>query len=389
MDVAQSSAPNPGQPWRILVVEDDPGIRRDLAETLGSAGHTIDVAADGQSALARLRQGPPPDLILLDLVMPRLDGWELRAAQLASPGLADIPVLAMSGEDSAQARAVNAQAYLAKPFGPRELLATIDRLLLAEECRRLQVRLRESERLVVLGTIAAELGHEINNPLTCILHNLAEVERGLGGPEQESQRLLVQQSLEGAQRIHHLVATLGTMSRKDEEGPTTVELAVVLETAITMTSHHFAGRARLVRDLAAAPTVWGNEPRLGQLFINLLANAAQAMPPGRPDNEVRITATADGEQAVVEIRDNGVGMTDEVRQRLFEPFFTTKGPGKGTGLGLVISRDIVRDHGGRLDVDSRPGAGTTVRVTLPVHDPLEPDSTPGDDVTGPPNGHLH
>ena len=108
------------QPWRILVVEDDPSVRQAAVDVLEHAGYPLDIASDGVQALARLGQTPRPDLILLDLLLPGLDGWQLRAAQMASPTLADIPVLAMSGDDSAQARAINADGYLPKPFNPAD-----------------------------------------------------------------------------------------------------------------------------------------------------------------------------------------------------------------------------------------------------------------------------
>ena len=271
------------QPWRILVVEDDPSVRQAAVDVLEHAGYPLDVASDGVQALARLGQTPRPDLILLDLLLPGLDGWQLRAAQMASPTLADIPVLAMSGDDSAQARAINADGYLPKPFDPTELLSAVERVLLRYECRRLQLRLHESERFVVLGTLAAELGHEISNPLTYIMNNLAELEAALPGSDHEPLRVLVHQARDGAERIHDLVGTLGQMSRKREGGRSQVELAMVLETAVAMTAHHFNGRARLVRDFQGAPVIWANPARLGQLFINLLANAAQAVPPGQAE----------------------------------------------------------------------------------------------------------
>jgi two-component system NtrC family sensor kinase len=355
------------QTWRILVVEDDAGVRREATDVLEDAGYRVDQASDGLQALTRLGQSPRPNLILLDLMLPGLDGWQLRAAQLASPTLADIPVLVMSGDDSAQARAINADGYLPKPFEANDLLSAVERVLLRFECRRLQLRLHESERFVVLGTLAAELGHEINNPLTYIMNNLTELETALAEPEQEPLRVLVRQAQTGAERIHHLVGTLNQMSRKREGGRSHVDLAVVLETAIAMTAHHLTGRARLVRDFHGAPVIWANPARLGQLFINLLANAAQAIPPGRAAMAtVTVRARQRGDTAEVEIVDTGAGMSPEIRDHLFEPFFTTKPPGEGTGLGLVISRNIAREHGGRLEVESSPGQGATVRVLLPL-----------------------
>ena len=352
---------------RILVVEDDPDVRQELADILEEAGYSYDVAADGNQALLRLAQEPRPELILLDLVLPDLDGWQFRAAQLSAPDLAEIPVLAMSGTDSAQARAIHAEAFLAKPFGSTELLSAVERVLLRAKCRRLQVRVQDAERFMVLGTMAAEVGHEINNPLTYILLNLSEIQRRVGVLEDEQLSTLVKETTEGVQQIRELVATLASRSPRRDIRAAHVDLSVVLETAISMTAHHFAGRAQVVRDFPDAPAIRGNATRLGQLFINLLANAAQAIPPGGPETpRVTVHARKYAGLAIVEIRDSGVGMPAEVRARLFEPFFTTKAPGAGTGLGLVVSRKIAREHGGRIEIESAPGEGTTVRVLLPL-----------------------
>jgi len=367
MATAEPLETKPLQAWRILVVEDDPGIREEMVLLLEGAGYTPEAVADGAAALARLGQEPRPDLIVLDLVMPRMDGWQLRAAQLASATLAAIPVLAMSGEHSAQARAIHAEAYLSKPFGPGEFLNAVERAILRAECRRLQVQLTDSERLVVLGTIAAELGHEINNPLTYILHNLAELEAGLTARPPEELQTLLHQTREGADRIHDIVLSLGQMSRRGEVDRGAVELALVLETAIAMTAHHFEGRARIQRAFQAMPSVWGNPTRLGQLFINLLSNAAQSIDPDPAERgEVVVRTSVRDGMAEVEISDTGSGIPPEVQSRLFEPFFTTKPAGQGTGLGLPICRNIVREHGGRLELESDPGSGTTVRILLPI-----------------------
>jgi signal transduction histidine kinase len=352
---------------RILVVEDDPDMREEVSSALSADGFRVALARDGQEALEQLRCGARPDVIVLDLRLPHMDGWEFRAAQLADPGLASIPVLAMSGDESPQAKAVHADHYLAKPFELRELLSAVHRMLLEAECRRLEARLREAERLTVLGTVAAGIGHEISNPLTYILANLAELESAVGGPEDTSLRNLVQKTREGALRIQTVVATVRSLSRKDDERQQAVDLRVLLETCIAMTRHQIGGKARLRRDLGEAPTVWGNEGRLGQVFINLLANAAQAIPAGVPEaHEIQVRARVAGDQAVVEVSDTGAGIPSEVRARLFEPFFTTRKAGAGTGLGLAISRDIVTEHGGRIEVESAPGQGATFRVMLPL-----------------------
>jgi CheY-like chemotaxis protein/anti-sigma regulatory factor (Ser/Thr protein kinase) len=141
----------------------------------------------------------------------------------------------------------------------------------------------------------------------------------------------------------------------------------VMDVSIRMAHSAVRHRARLERDYRQVPAVEGHESRLGQIFLNLIVNAAQAMPE-RPvdENEIDIRVTADGDQVVVEVRDNGAGMTDDVRKRIFDPFYTTKPIGEGTGLGLSICHNIVASMNGTIEVESTLGLGTTFRVRLPA-----------------------
>ena len=165
-----------------------------------------------------------------------------------------------------------------------------------------------------------------------------------------------------------LVKELKTFSRGDDQGAKGVELARVLETAVRMAGNELKHRARVTKELAETPLVRGNSIRLGQVFLNLIVNAAHAIPEGRADeNEVRIRlANADRGRVLVEISDTGIGMTPEVQRRIFDPFFTTKAVGVGTGLGLSIVHGIVTRLGGSIAVESAPGKGTTFRVWLPT-----------------------
>lgn len=174
---------------------------------------------------------------------------------------------------------------------------------------------------------------------------------------------------EGAERVRLIVRDLRLFARGDavERGP--VDLGGVLQAAERMAGNLVKTRARVVQEHAPLPPVDGNAPRLCQVFVNILVNAAQAIVAGAADdNEVRVRATLDGDHVVVTVRDTGVGIPADVRGRIFDPFFSTKGIGGGTGLGLSVCHGIVSSFGGTISVDAPPdGRGTVVRVALPVY----------------------
>jgi PAS domain S-box-containing protein len=236
----------------------------------------------------------------------------------------------------------------------------------------------QAERLATAGQLAAGVGHEINNPLAYVLANvtyaLEELERltePLPGVDMEEvQRALLQAQL-GAMRIRDIVRDLRIFARGDPEAIGPVDVQAALEFSIAMATHEIRQRAQLVRKYEKVPFVRANESRLGQVFLNLLINAAQAIPDGGTAEHQQVTvAMRPGEEGwvVVEVSDTGKGIDPEHLPRIFEPFFTTTPVGVGTGLGLSVCHGIVTGLGGQLQVDSVPGKGTTFRVLLPVGD---------------------
>ncbi|MDI1481646.1 PAS domain S-box protein [Polyangium sp. y55x31] len=252
------------------------------------------------------------------------------------------------------------------------------------ERRHAEARLLLTDRLTSLGTMAAGVAHEINNPLSFVLANLEFVAEALRAapPDEgtyEAATQALDEALEGAKRMRAIVRDMGTFSRSDREatesGP--IDVRAVLDKAIRMTHHALRHRTRVTRVFGDVPEVIGNEPRLVQVFLNLLANAAQAMP-DRPEaeNEIRlVTRSIDG-RVVIEVVDNGVGIPPERISRIFDPFFTTKPVGEGMGLGLSVCHSIVSSFGGELLVESTPGVGSTFRVILPAAEPA-PSSREG------------
>ncbi|WNG58299.1 PAS domain-containing protein [Archangium gephyra] len=236
------------------------------------------------------------------------------------------------------------------------------------EQRESEARLRLNERMAAIGMLAAGVAHEINNPLAFVSSNLGFIQtelRQLEQPEDVRRDLLeaVAEAREGAERMRLIVQSLQSLSRGDPVSSHPLDLHEVLETSLHLVRGKVCSRAQLVRDYGELPQVQGNAVQLAQVFVNLLVNAAQAMPQG--GGEIRLkTRVQDGSHVVVEVRDTGCGIPPENLERIFEPFFTTKPAGEGTGLGLPISHEIIRALGGELSVESSLGEGTTFRVLL-------------------------
>ncbi len=237
--------------------------------------------------------------------------------------------------------------------------------------KEIEAQLVMNDRLASLGRLSASVGHELNNPLAYVLGNIGFMERELGRaddvpePFVERFRTYVKVVGEGARRMRDIVHDLKTLARGDEGRPSTIDVQHLLDVCVNMAEHELRPRAKVVKDYRDSVTVFGGETRLGQVFLNLLVNAGQAIPEGDADaNEVRLVVRAEGDSAIVEISDTGIGIAREHVDRIFEPFFTTK-EGVGTGLGLSISHRIVAAAGGTLTCEPRPGGGTTFRVTLP------------------------
>jgi len=231
--------------------------------------------------------------------------------------------------------------------------------------RTLQAQLERSERMASLGTLAAGVAHEINNPLTYVVSNLDALEQALpaGRPELTE---AARQAREGIERVREVVRGLRSFSRGGtSRGP--VDVAEELEAAIRIARNEIQHRATLEVHIEALPKVDAKGRELGQVFLNLLVNAGQAIPDGSERRgRVQVHAGTDPEgRARIEIVDDGVGIPPDVLPRIFEPFFTTKPLGVGTGLGLAIAHNVVTASGGTIEVQSQLGVGTTFRVLLP------------------------
>jgi PAS domain S-box-containing protein len=248
------------------------------------------------------------------------------------------------------------------------------------ERKVLERRLAQADRLAALGTLAAGVAHEINNPLAYVMLNLEWVARKLPGVRSDAASLegltaMLTEARQGVERVSTIVRELRSFSRIDGEMRAPVDLGAVVESALKIAGHEIRPRARVITSCEPVRPVLASESRLEQVVVNLLLNAAQAMPSDRIDgNEIRVSVRPDGDgHAVLEVTDNGPGVPADVLPRIFDPFFTTKPVGLGTGLGLSICHGIVMSLGGRIAVYSEPGEGASFRVRLPTVEPRGPD----------------
>jgi signal transduction histidine kinase len=241
--------------------------------------------------------------------------------------------------------------------------------------QRLQLRISESERLSTLGVLTASIGHELRTPLAVVATNVRYVRRALSeilpklSESARAEFAEVQAALtdadDGANRLTEVIDGISLSARGGSPQREPVDLEPVVRSVLRLLRSEAQVRARLVIDLKGSPRVSGSATRVGQVVLNLVLNALQALPERPIDaNQVRVSLREDAGRAILEVSDNGTGIDPAILGRVFQPLFTTKPT--GTGLGLAITRQIVDEMKGQIGVESQPGVGTTFRVSWPV-----------------------
>ncbi len=252
--------------------------------------------------------------------------------------------------------------------GPATLLSARD----VTERKQSGLQLAVADRMVTAGTLAAGVAHEVNNPLSYVIANIRSIGRTLAklrpaldlAMMQDLEAMLAD-AREGAERVSEIVSDLSAFARPDDGAVRPVDVHAVLERTLKIAANQIRHRARLHRDYKPTPPVLAGEGRLAQVLLNLLINAAQAIPEGHADaNEIRVTTRESGGRVTVSIRDTGAGIPESIQGRIFDPFFTTKPLGTGTGLGLAICHGILTQLGGTIAVVSAPGQGSTFTISL-------------------------
>lgn len=415
---------------RILIVDDEEAVRNVFAASLGEV-YSCETAADAQQALEILAREPFA-LVITDMRMPGLSGIELLRKITAQ--YPDTAVIIVSGIDRSQrvmdAIRVGASDYLVKPCDLEVLNTSVERaserrMLLRNarhykhdlehrntelarqktEMGRLQTQILHAEKMASLGCMAAGVAHELNNPAGFISSNIEQLTQYVERLESclsEYDKLLLPTEVAarireikqendydnivadlgsilsdcfiGAERIRDVVRNLRLFSSLDEATVKRVDLTEGIESTLRLLSEYYrSGAITLIRDYGEIPQVDCYAAQLNQVWMNLLANAAQAI--GTASGEVRVVTRCIGTTVTVSINDSGPGISPEQQKKIFDPFFTTKPVGEGTGLGLSISHGIIKRHGGTIEVESSPGMGTTFTVSLPVDANLDLDTS--------------
>jgi signal transduction histidine kinase len=428
-------------PQRILLVDDTPTNLKVLAEALHGQGWKTLMAADGESAIEQVEY-LRPDLILLDVMMPGIDGFETCRRLKANPDTQDIPIIFMTAlsdtVDKVRGLDLGAVDYVTKPFQHEEVIArtklhlrlsqlthkleqevqsrTQDLSQSLNQLQQAQLQLVQSEKMSTLGQLVAGIGHEINNPIGFINGNLKYVQEyandlfrllelyqaKLPSPDAELEDLIEEIDLpyligdmpqmlgsmkEGVSRLQEISLSLRTFARSDTATMVDYQVEDGLNSTLMLLGHRLKADDRrpaieIIKNFQQTPKVNCYAGQLNQVFMNLFANAIDALDDfnegksyqeleAQP-NRISIATELKGQDLVIRIQDNGTGIDAGIREKIFEPSFTTKAVGKGTGLGLPISQQIIEvKHQGKLDCFSELGQGTEFVITLPIESQAE------------------
>src|SRR5213594_4393447 len=368
---------------RILIVDDELANVRLLERLLQQTGYRNLVTTTDPRQVRGLYDELHPDLILLDLMMPHLDGVAVMG-ELAIPAEAYVPILVLTADVTMAAKqralAAGAKDFLTKPFDRIEVLLRIKNLLdtrflyleLERQNRSLEAivaertqRLLQSEKVATMGSLLAGVAHELNNPLAVLTghaHLLRE------GAKDESLAARAEKIRAAADRCARIVRNFLALARQQPPERRDVRLDQVVQEAVELLAYELrTSNVEVVPELAGdLPVVWADAHQLHQVVVNLLANAHQAMRHMDAGRRITIRTRLERERLLLEVIDTGPGIPAEIQSRIFEPFFTTKPQGEGTGLGLSLCRRTLEEHGGTITVESEVGHGATFRLELPV-----------------------
>jgi two-component system, NtrC family, sensor kinase len=396
--------PSPkADPARILVIDDEEAARFGIRKALEKEQYVVELAANGQEALQKIREFSP-HVVISDINMPQMDGITL----LKEMGRLEVPapviLITAHGSESVAAQGLRAGAYdyLAKPFevddlrkavrnaaekqqlleSNRRYLADLERTLI--ELKNSQTERIQAEKMAALGRLVAGVAHEVNSPLGALSSAIDTFGRafvritellGSDGPagsavaeKTASLKSTLEQTLQVAQsacqRMDSLVRTMRRFANLDHAPLRRADIRDCIESTLALLNHELRGEIRIVKDFGSAANIECYPLELNQLFTCLLMNSIEAISGA---GEIRIRTWETEDRLMVRIADSGRGIASENLGKIFDAGFTTKGVGVGTGLGLPTCQKIVEQHFGTIEIESRLGAGTVVTLGLPLN----------------------
>jgi len=406
----------------ILIVDDDAGIRLLFTELLGQEGFTTECAVEGAAALDILRR-QKVGIVLLDVCLPDINGLDLlQRIKSDYPELVVICVTGEGGLDTAvSAFDYGAAGYFIKPVNAKEFVFRINEIwkkkqlelslkgerkklreaneelsAAYDQLKKTQSQIVQQEKMASIGQLAAGVAHEINNPVGFITSNLSTLGKyfqKLGdylkfledkvaaqgeeaaeqmAAEKKSLKVryvledipdLLEESLEGTERVKKIVQNLKCFSRVDDDSQKEADINECLESTLNIVWNELKYTCEVHKEYGELPRTKCYANQLNQVFMNLLVNAGHAI---EEKGDIHIKSWADDSYIYVSVTDNGCGIPPDIADRIFEPFFTTKEAGKGTGLGMSISHDIIQKHNGEISFTSEVGKGSCFTVKLPI-----------------------
>ncbi|QMS87286.1 hybrid sensor histidine kinase/response regulator [Nostoc edaphicum CCNP1411] len=423
----QKNSPN-RDPARgiILVVDDNPANLQVLSSFLDQSSFEVWATRSGEKAIQRLDSDHLPDLILLDVMMPGIDGFETCKHIKSDPRIQDIPIIFMTAlsetAEKIKGLRLGAVDYITKPFQYEEVLVRIEhqlklrnltKTLIAKnaQLQKAQTQLIQAEKVATLGYLTAGIAHEVNNPINFVAGNLNFVEqyvqeivdllklyqKYLPDPPLEIKNSIktkdisfllndlskiIQSMQVGTDRVTEIVSSLNKFSRHRETGKKLANLHEGLESTILILGHRLKANGhyraiKLIKEYGELPLIECYPGEINQVFMNLICNAVDAIEEIQKNQEfeenskylgvIWIKTESIGERVILRISDNGSGITEAEQIKVFDAFYTTKPIGKGTGLGLSISYQIiVNNHHGKLTCHSTQGKGTEFVIELPI-----------------------
>lgn len=366
----EREGPSPRAPIAV-VVEDNNDLRALMMDVL-AAEYRVHAAADGERGI-ELARTVNPDVIVSDVAMPKVDGYDLCRALRGDDRTRGIPILLVTARTDVarvlEGFEAGADDYINKPFHGRELLA---RVSVHVRLRRVLREATQRERHAMLGEVAASVAHQVRNPLTTLVSGLPAMRKKLADQLDPSSTEMIDVMIHCSERIERMTTDLMDLSRIDRAEDDAFRLSDGLRSALRL------ARARAPDGVVIEESIDDPEPIMGRagdvnhVYLNLLDNALRAV---GEQGQVRVEGRIEDLHYVVQVHDSGLGVSEEVALRMFQPFYTTRPAGQGTGLGLAIADQVASHHGGDIGVSRSRLGGALLTLRIPLRCTTTPEDS--------------